>query len=59
MYILITGKPPFDGDTDKKICKKVREGKYNMSGEDWEHISEEGKDLVQKFLTYNPKKRIS
>jgi serine/threonine protein kinase len=59
MYILLTGKPPFDGETDKKICKKVREGKYSMAEEDWEEISDEGKDLVQKLLTFDPKKRIS
>lgn len=59
MYILLSGKPPFDGDSDKEICKKVKEGKYSLAGEEWDDISKEGKDLLKKLMTYDPKKRIS
>ena len=59
MYILLGGKPPFDGETDKEICKKVREGKYSLSSEEWDDISDEAKDLIKKLMTYDPKRRIS
>lgn len=59
MYILLCGKPPFDGETDKEICKKVRDGKYTMSSDAWDEVSDEAKDLVKKLLTYDPKKRLS
>jgi len=29
LYILLTGKPPFDGADDKQIIKKVRHGRYD------------------------------
>ena len=56
---MLSGTPPFDGENDKEICKKVREGKYSFSSQAWDEISDEGKDLVKKMLTYDPKKRIS
>lgn len=59
MYILLCGKPPFDGETDKEICKKVREGKYSMDEEAWEDVSIEAKDLLKRLMTFDPKKRIS
>ena len=55
MYIMLSGMPPFDGDNDKEICKKVREGKYTITSEAWDEISDEAKDLVKKMLTYDPK----
>eukprot|EP00343_Euplotes_focardii_P006815 CAMPEP_0205822176 /NCGR_PEP_ID=MMETSP0206-20130828/11273_1 /ASSEMBLY_ACC=CAM_ASM_000279 /TAXON_ID=36767 /ORGANISM="Euplotes focardii, Strain TN1" /LENGTH=287 /DNA_ID=CAMNT_0053118215 /DNA_START=725 /DNA_END=1589 /DNA_ORIENTATION=+ len=59
MYILLSGKPPFDGETDKEICKKVRDGKYSLVTEEWHEISEEAKDLVKKLMAFDPNKRIS
>jgi len=59
MFILLSGKPPFDGETDKEIWKKVRDGKYSFSAEEWDDVSEEAKDLIKKLMTYDPKKRIS
>lgn len=47
MYILLSGKPPFDGETDKEICKRVREGKYSMSSEAWDEVSDEAKELLK------------
>jgi calcium-dependent protein kinase len=32
LYILLSGKPPFDGRDDKEIVKKVRMGTYNVNG---------------------------
>jgi len=31
LYILLSGKPPFDGKDDKEIIKKVRIGQYDMN----------------------------
>lgn len=59
LYILLSGKPPFDGESDKEICKKVKEGKYSLVGDEWRNVSFEAKDLLKKMLTYDPVKRIS
>ena len=55
MYILLSGKPPFDGETDKEIWKKVRDGKYTVWSDEWEEISEEAIDLIKKLMWYDPK----
>ncbi len=32
LYILLSGVPPFSGNTDPEILKRVQEGKYSMKG---------------------------
>ena len=31
LYILLCGRPPFDGKDDKEILKKVRIGHYDLN----------------------------
>ena len=59
LYILLTGRPPFDGKEDREIVKKVRIGSYSLSGPEWKHISKDAIDLIKRMLTYDPAKRIS
>jgi len=61
MYILLSGEPPFnDPKADNEaIMKKVEKGKYDLSKGVWKNISKEGKDLINKLLTYKPQDRIS
>jgi calcium-dependent protein kinase len=58
-YILITGSPPFDGETDEEIFSAVRAGKYTLDDNEWKDISEDAKDLLKQLLTKDIKKRIS
>jgi serine/threonine protein kinase len=39
--------------------EKSARGIYKMNGAEWEYISDEAKDLVQKMLITNPEERIS
>ena len=59
MYILLTGRPPFDGEDDNEILENVKIGKYDMINHPFPLLSEESKDLITKLLEYNPNKRIS
>lgn len=59
LYILLCGYPPFGGQTDQEILKRVERGKFSFEMPDWGHVSEEAKDLVRKMLTYDSSKRIS
>lgn len=59
LYILLCGKPPFDGESDEEILKNVSKGIYKTSGPIWSRVSPDGVDLVRKMLTFDPDHRIS
>lgn len=50
IYILLSGTPPFPGNTNEEIIGKIRTGKYNFSGPIWDSVSENAKDLIAKLL---------
>ena len=59
LYILLSGRPPFDGQTDDEILENVAKGIYKTDSPAWKNVSSEGLDLVQKMLKFDPDKRIS
>ena len=56
-YILLCGYPPFNGETDKEIMESVKKGEFDYPPEEWDVVSKQAKDLINKMLTYDPKKR--
>ena len=38
---------------------KVLQGKYNLNGSEWNKVSKEGKNMVKRLLTYEPKNRVT
>ena len=59
LYIMISGKPPFNGSTQEDIMRAVKKASLNFSGPEWKDISEDAKDLVKKMIKYPPSTRIS
>jgi len=59
MFILLCGYPPFYGDSDAEVLRKVREGVFTFNPADWKNISEDAKDLIRKMLAFNPKDRFT
>lgn len=59
LYILLSGKPPFDGDDDHEITEQVKLGNYNMKGGIWDVLSNEAISLIKRMLTFNYKNRIT
>uniref|UniRef100_A0A3B0N531 non-specific serine/threonine protein kinase n=1 Tax=Theileria annulata TaxID=5874 RepID=A0A3B0N531_THEAN len=59
LYILLSGYPPFNGQNESEIIKKVQQGKYSFEMSHWQKVAESAKDLIKKMLIYNSEKRIS
>jgi calcium-dependent protein kinase len=55
----LSGVPPFNGEDDNEILKKIEVGVYDLDIEPFKHISEEAKNLITSLLQYNPDKRPS
>ena len=58
MYILLSGIPPFDGDTEEDIFNKILNEKPNLDIPQLKHVSKSCKSLILKLLEKNPNKRI-
>lgn len=58
LYLLLSGRIPFDGETIEEIKEKVISGELEMYYHPWNYISEEGKDLVYNLLKVDPNERI-
>jgi len=59
LYILLTGRPPFDGNDDDEILENVKKGEYDKWAYPFPLLSPQSKDLIDKLLQYDPKKRLS
>ena len=59
LYILLSGKPPFDGTNDTEITEKVLVGSYNFNDAIWQNISEDAKVLVKSMMMFDYNKRVS
>ena len=59
LYIMLTGSPPFNGDNESAILKRVSIGTINYYSKELETVSSEAISLLKKLLTFNPKKRIT
>jgi len=46
MFIMLSGKPPFGGKTNKDIINNVLNGSYSMKSEVLNTVSNEAKDLI-------------
>lgn len=59
LYILLSGRPPFDGKNDSEILKAVEKSAYHFNYPQFKTISKEAIDLVKKLLDPNAAKRIA
>ena len=59
LYMLLSGKVPFNGETSLQILQKIKTGKYDLSRKPFDTVSDEAKDLIQQCLELNVKKRIT
>ncbi|KAJ4869843.1 Calcium-dependent protein kinase 2 [Raphanus sativus] len=59
IYILLSGVPPFWAETEQGIFEQVLHGDLDFSSDPWPSISDGAKDLVQKMLVRDPKRRLT
>ena len=59
LYAMLCGRPPFNAENDLEILRQIKVGRYFMGGPQWDKVSVHAKDLVNKLLEYDPKKRYS
>jgi len=58
VYILLCGFPPFYGDNDNQMFRKIKAGQYKFLAPYWDPISAEAKDFVKKLLVVDWKQRM-
>ena len=73
-YIMLCGYPPFYGqcgedcgwergepcqDCQDSLFTRIQDGIYDFPDNEWNNISSEAKDLIQKLLVRDPRKRLS
>ncbi|GBF87688.1 calcium-dependent kinase [Raphidocelis subcapitata] len=59
LYILLSGLPPFWGDTEDQIFKMVLKGQLDFKSEPWPRISDAAKDCVRRLLDMDAGRRAS
>jgi calcium-dependent protein kinase len=59
MFVLLCGKPPFNGNTEEDIMANVRTGRFRFTDRDWRCVSDDAKSLVSALLQLDPKERCT
>ena len=49
-YVLLAGYPPFYDEDQKKLFKKIKEGKYHFHQDYWGNTSPDAMDMIKKML---------
>lgn len=57
-YILLSGYPPFNADTEMQLFNKIRTCDFEFIEEDWKDISSDAKSFIMKLLQPDPVKRL-
>ena len=58
MYILLSGKVPFPGESNKEIIENVLKGEYHFNYDPFKTVSEDAKDLIKNLLVKEVDKRL-
>ena len=59
LYILLSARPPFGGDNDTEIMKRVSTGRYDLTAPPFDTCSKEVKALIKSLLVMDVNKRMS
>ncbi|XP_023202079.1 calcium/calmodulin-dependent protein kinase type II delta 1 chain isoform X2 [Xiphophorus maculatus] len=59
LYILLVGYPPFWDEDQHRLYQQIKAGAYDFPSPEWDTVTAEAKDLINKMLTINPAKRVT
>jgi len=58
-YMLLSGRPPFYGNTDDETLARVRAGKFTFPPSAFEQVSEQAKDFISHLLVVDQTQRMN
>jgi calcium-dependent protein kinase len=58
-FIMLSGDPPYNGNSNNEIFNKIMNCDLVFHKEKWKNISKEAKDFVRKCMIKNPEGRFS
>lgn len=56
-YVLLAGYPPFYDEDQKRLFKKIKEGRYHFHEDYWSNTSPEAIDMIKMMLCVDQSKR--
>lgn len=59
LYVILAGYPPFYGESQHEIFRKITHGVYDYEREEWNDVSKEARGLIDSMLVVNPQSRIT
>ncbi|OZJ02152.1 hypothetical protein BZG36_04997 [Bifiguratus adelaidae] len=59
MYTILCGYTPFWGEDQASLFEAIMSGEFEFEEEYWSDISDSAKDLITRFLTFEPQDRIT
>jgi calcium-dependent protein kinase len=59
LYIMLSGRMPFSGDTNDDIIEAISKGKYHFNYSPFKNISALAKSLITDLLVLDVEKRLS
>lgn len=58
-YIMLSGDPPFNGNSNNEIFQKIMNEDLSFNKEKWKSVSKEAKEFIKKCMVKNPDYRFT
>lgn len=59
IYMMLSATPPFSGNSDAEVLRKVRNGAYSLIGDPWDSMSEAPKQMISSMMTVDSASRVT